>query len=253
MAFTLPGTSRPTLSTSIPLVLLAALASAPLVFGFAILTRRKWALVAADGSLVAFAVASLVALTTAAGGSAGVAAVSLPVLLISLAAADYLRRPAIRYAYRAVAGPPPQPPASVVRVALTLAPPSRVLGGLGLIGLAAAAEFAALTIQPVDSSGWAELGADIGRAILQSLALIWLAFGMLTIWLRRSAIPAVIGALLTLPLAGWLAASTPLWFAMVPGSVGLVLAASAVLQVVAALTGEPPTQDRLVMTTLRNS
>lgn len=241
MLFTVPGGSRPTLAASIPLVVIAALASTPLVSGVAILTRRRWALISADGSLVAFALASLLTLTAAGGGSAEVAAVSLPILLISVVAADYLRRPTNRFWYQAVAGPPPRPPASVLRVALKLATPTRVLGGLGLVGLAAAAEFGALTIQPVDSSGWAELGAEIGRAFLQGLALIWLASGVLTIWLRRSAIPAVIGALLTLPLAGWLAGSTPLWFAMVPGSVGLVLAASAVFQVVAALREGLPT------------
>jgi hypothetical protein len=240
MTFTLPGVSRPTLSGSILLVVLSALASAPLVFGVAILTRRRWALIAADGSLVAFALASLLVLVAVGGGSAGVAAVSLPILLISLGGADYLRRPSVRTAYRAVAGQPPHPPASVLRVALRLAPPTRVLGGLGLIGLAAVAEFAVLTIRPVDSSAMAEVGADIFRALLESLVLMWLGCGVLTLWLRRSAIPAVVGALLTLPLAGWLAGGSPTWVALVPGSVGLMLAASAALQVVAALREEVP-------------
>jgi hypothetical protein len=85
-----------------------------------------------------------------------------------------------------------------------------------------------------------ELGAEIGRALVQVFALVWLASGVLTLWLRRSATPAVIGLVLTLPLAGYMLGWAPVGLTLLPGSVGLTLVVSLALQVVARSRDELP-------------
>jgi hypothetical protein len=233
VVLTLPGVPRPTPTGLVLLVAFAALATSPLFFGIGLLSRRRWALSGAHATLVALAVAGLIAPWIAGAMFLAVAAVWMVLLPLSLGCAAYLSGGSVRYAYRAVAGPPPLLPVGVVRAATRLAPLTRILGGLGLLGLAAGAGIGALTTQPVDSSGMAKMGADIGRALVQYLAFIWFASGALTLWLRHFAFPAVMGALLTLPLAGYMLVWAPLGLTLLPGSVGLMLVVSVAFQVVA--------------------
>lgn len=259
MAFTLPGNLRATPTDWLPLLACAAFAISPLLFGIALLTHRRWGLSGAEGSLFTVAGASFVVAYVSGPIFPGLAALGLMLLLLSLGGAAYLRRPSVRHAYRAVAGPPLLWPAQVVRVATRLQPVLRFVGGFGLLGLAAGATVLASTIQPVDSSSWAEFGAEIGRALVRYLAFFWVVSGLLTLWLRHRAFPAAIGAALTLPLAvglnlgvalvipnapaltspevvGLNPGDGPLWPVLLLGSVGLLL----VLDIVLLAAATPP-------------
>jgi hypothetical protein len=209
----------------------------PLLSGIALLTHRRWALSGAEGSLFTVAGAGFVVVYVAGPVFPGLAALGLMLLLLSLRGAAYLRRLSVRHAYRAVAGPPLLWPAQVVRVATRLQPVLRFVGGLGLLGLAAGAVVLASTIKPVDSSGWAEFGAEIGRALVRYVAFFWVVSGVLTLWFRHRAFPAAIGAALTLPLAMVLSSGDgPLWPVLLLGSVGLLL----VLDIVLLAAATPP-------------
>lgn len=232
VVLTVPSVQRPTPTEWVAVATLASLATLPVFFGVGLLTRRRWALSGANGILITLAVGEILVLNTTSQAFPGLAVLGLVLLLVSLGGAAYLRRPSVRKTYRALAGPPPQLPARLVSAAARLAPWWRLMGGLGLLGLAAGAGLLAMTMQTDDSSSMARMSANIFRAAFQYFALVWFASGLLALWLRHNAFPAVIGAASTLPLACYLQAGVaPVWAILLPGSVGLVLVVDVAIQV----------------------
>jgi hypothetical protein len=234
VVLTLPGAHSAISTELVPVAVLASLATLPVIFGVGLLTRRRWALSGTNGILITQAVVGILVMGTTRAAFPGLAFLGLVLLLVSLEGAAYLRRPSVRKTYRALAGPPPQLPARLVRAAVRLAFWWRLMGGLGLLGLAVGAGILAITVQPDDSSSMARLGTNIFRAAFQYFALVWFASGLLALWLRHNAFPAVIGAVSTLPLALYLQAGiAPVWAILFLGSVGLVLVVDVAIQAVA--------------------
>ncbi len=234
-----PGSGLPW----VPLLACATvLAASPTLFGVALLTRRRWALRGADASLSALVIASILVLF--AGGLIFVA-FAVPWFALSVAlveAASYMGRPSVEAAYRAIAGPSPTLPPALVWTAATLESILHALGGFGLLGLAVGSAVLAIAIQPTGASGWAQMGTEIGRSIFAFLAFVWLGCGVLTLWIRDSAIFPVIGGTFTLLVAEWLlAGNAGLWSAL-PGSVGLLLLLAAALRMVVPPRDALPTR-----------
>jgi hypothetical protein len=228
---TAPGiTTDPSGTWWFPLAIGAAFGGTTLLCGWGLWNRRGWALGGAEASLVAVALSALVI--------PGIG----PLLMIGLLAmAVYLGRPSVKAAYRMVARPGRNLPGGLVRAAAILEPPSRFLGGLGLLGLAAVSVFVAITIQPVKGEQFAELGALIGRGLAETFAAAWLVCGVLTLWLRHRAFPAGLGAAITLLVSGFFfGGQAPSWPGLVIGSIGLLLLTSVGLQAMAGPADVPP-------------
>ena len=77
------------------------------------------------------------------------------------------------------------------------------------------------------------MGAAFARLFLEIVAAIWFGSGLFALFLRNSVIPAAIGAFLTLPLAAYMLAWAPPGLSLLPGSVGLMLALSVPIRLLA--------------------